>query len=334
MSSSTDFDELEDLLRDVGDDGELSSSNENTRTNYDINSLTAEFQDAHFSDHDEELDTLMREIENVDEFLVRPSKQKEIQREEKRPSKPPTEDIEALLLEVEGDDFRRRGTLADLDMSTLETKDGQDIDTLLGNMVQESRESQKVPHHQNAAPSTRPAPDQNTKKHTFPDQVKPTGTTTNTHNPVKNIAPEQHQQGQKHQQVQHQITPPSAVWNSSSNNSSISSSSVSVELRKGIPPGVEAVIREGLSQDSRKIIYFEGPLGLIKSVTNHLKQIPTGDWQVLSETQLINAKGAPLMQLYQYILRQLHRCNVSKVKWNQGVDSAWKQFEEIHIWGM
>jgi hypothetical protein len=107
-----------------------------------------------------------------------------------------------------------------------------------------------------------------------------------------------------------------------------SGSSYSVKLR-GVPSGVDVIIRSDVYESAHYII-LEGAAPLIQGVMNHLKS--TGDWTPLGANAMVNQKQTPLQKLYQYLIRQLHRCKIGKLKWNQGVDSSHRQFEEIQLW--
>jgi len=108
-----------------------------------------------------------------------------------------------------------------------------------------------------------------------------------------------------------------------------SSGSYTPKIR-GVPNGVEAIIRADIYESTHYII-LEGASNLVQSIMNHLKS--TNEWTPLSSNAMVNQKQLPLQKLYQYLMRQLHRCKLGKVRWNQGVDSSYKQIEEIQIWG-
>jgi len=98
---------------------------------------------------------------------------------------------------------------------------------------------------------------------------------------------------------------------------------------KGVPHGVDAIIRAEVKEGTHYIV-IEGSHALIQSVMNHLKT--TGEWTPLGNNTMVNQKQMALQKLYQYLMRVLHKCKISKVKWNMGIDSSYKQIEEIQIW--
>jgi hypothetical protein len=98
---------------------------------------------------------------------------------------------------------------------------------------------------------------------------------------------------------------------------------------KGVPAGVEAVIRSHISGTNHYII-LEGTPHLIQSIMAHLKG--TGNWTPAGSNQMINTKQETLQNLYKYLMRQLHRCKIGKIKWNYGIDHTYKQIEEIQLW--
>jgi hypothetical protein len=98
---------------------------------------------------------------------------------------------------------------------------------------------------------------------------------------------------------------------------------------KGVPAGVEAVIRSHVSGTNHYII-LEGTPNLVQSVMAHLKS--TGNWTPAGSNQMINTKQETLQNLYKYLFRVLHKCKIGKIKWNYNIDHTYKQIEEIQLW--
>jgi len=98
---------------------------------------------------------------------------------------------------------------------------------------------------------------------------------------------------------------------------------------KGVPSGVEVIIRSDIHESTHYIV-LEGANTLLQNITSHLKS--TGEWTVVGNNTMINQKQVPLQKLYQYLMRQIHKCKIGKIKWNYGIDGAYKQIEEIQLW--
>eukprot|EP01124_Arcella_intermedia_P024050 TRINITY_DN3968_c0_g1_i2.p1 TRINITY_DN3968_c0_g1~~TRINITY_DN3968_c0_g1_i2.p1 ORF type:complete len:391 (-),score=111.19 TRINITY_DN3968_c0_g1_i2:28-1071(-) len=330
------------------------------------------------------------------------------------------------ILVDKADPRKRRGTIIDMDLSSLDTRDGDDIDSMLTKMVQDSRESKAVPKFNQSssesdsysnsdeelnAPVKKPNhpnhPTQQSHYQTNPKPAQPYQPTPSTaqYQPSPSTAKPQQPSQSQYQPNQYQGTSSVAKPSQSSYQPQPSQSSYQPQpsqssyqpqpsqssyqpqpsqsqhqtkkavaaayfddepetpmpsqqtqnenpkpatvapnnnnrpgpsippRRTGVPAGADAVLREAANQSNQKIIYLEGSTKLTQPILQLLTKAPD-QWQETSEPNvLINLKNQSVQEVSRTLTRQLHACNINRLKFVQGVEK-FKKFEEVQLWAM
>jgi len=95
------------------------------------------------------------------------------------------------------------------------------------------------------------------------------------------------------------------------------------------PTDAEVIVRASIGPQQEKVISFEGNSKLSQNVIKHL--CATGKY-TSNGSSLVNTKGEPLLDLYRYLQRQMHKCSIGRVKWGERAVGGFRKIEEIYLW--